>query len=206
MYFYIYRCIYTYDIMYGMFLFFHMQEALRKISSFLAYFSNSSRYALWTLQWQEGQLVQCPFDAAGVNCQSSQLSVIVLCTVTSSADPRIVCTVHWEPLCRRSRSPNPLQEGKSQHWLSRSLPLLLLLFPGQSREWHQAVEMKYKRIAGSPLAESQAYYSAFTSSAEHRKMRTIWGNLLRWFSFCTPFLLWICFQKQTSWVLLGGGL
>lgn len=135
MYFYIYRCIciYIYDIMCGMFLVFHMK--VRKISSFLAYnFRNSFRYVLWTLQWQEGQLVQCPFDAARVNCQRSQLFVIVLCSVTSSADPRIVCTVHWEPLCRRSRSPNPLQEEKSQHWLSRSLPLLLLLFHGQSRE------------------------------------------------------------------------
>lgn len=132
-YFYIYRCIYIYDIRYEMFLVFHMRETMRNFFV-LSILQKPFGYALWTLQWQEGQLVQCPFDAARVNCQRSQLSVIVLCTVTLLADPRIECTVHGEPLCRRSRSPNPLREGKRQHWLSRSLPLLLLLFRGQSRD------------------------------------------------------------------------
>lgn len=137
LYIYIHTCIQIYiNLWYNVWNVFSLSYAMRKISLFLAYFRNSFRYVLWTLQRQEGQLVQCPFDAARVNCQRSQFSIIVPCTVTLLADPRIVCTVHWEPLCRRSRSPNPLQEGKSQHCLSRSLPLLLLLFHGQStRLW-----------------------------------------------------------------------
>lgn len=107
------------NLWYNVWNVFSLSYSIRKISLFLSYFRNSFRYVLWTLQWQEGQLVQCPFDAARVNWQRSQFSIIVPCTVTLSADPRIVCIVHREPLCRRSRSPNPLREGKSQHWLSR---------------------------------------------------------------------------------------
>lgn len=46
--------------------------------------------------------------------------------------------------------------------------------------------------------------TTFNSIIEYRKMKNIWVDLLSWFLFCTLFLLWICFQNQTFWLLLGG--
>lgn len=100
----------------------------------------------------------------------------------------------------------PITLGKTQHLPSVDYFLYFCCYFRDRTEGNTgfSVSMKLKRIAGSPNAGNQVYYTTFTSCIEYKKMKNIWDVLLSRFLFYTLFLLWIYFQNQTFWVLLGG--
>lgn len=60
-------------------------------------------------------------------------------------------------------------------------------------------------MVGTLCAGSQVHFTTFISFIKYKKMKNIWGDLLSWFFwFSLLLLLWICFQNQTFWLLLGG--